>query len=65
MVWLCRSERVLKTYKRGEISYSAVIMRFVAKECNHGPQISFLPVSIKEDDDADSLGARFNRYEYD
>ncbi len=57
-------EAVMAAYARREISHSAVTMHFVTEEYDQGPIFFEYPVSINENDTADTLGARVNRYEH-
>jgi phosphoribosylglycinamide formyltransferase-1 len=57
-------EAVMATYRRGEITQSAVTMHFVdEKAYDHGPIIFQMPVLIRPDDDAESLAKRVNEKE--
>lgn len=57
-------EAVIKAYKKGLITESAVTMHFVTKEYDKGPVFFRYPVLIRPDDDADSLGSRVNKIEH-
>ncbi|HEY4496898.1 MAG TPA: formyltransferase family protein [Candidatus Paceibacterota bacterium] len=57
-------EAVIKAFKRGEITHSAVSMHFVTKEYDMGPVFFRCPVPIKHDDTPDTLGSRVNEMEH-
>lgn len=56
-------EAVIKAYKRGEITQSAVTMHFVDGLYDHGPIIFKMPVLIRPDDNAETLAKRVNEKE--
>jgi folate-dependent phosphoribosylglycinamide formyltransferase PurN len=57
-------EAVIKAYKKREIQNSEVCMHFVTEEYDKGPVFFRYPVLIRNDDDANSLGARVNKIEH-
>ena len=57
-------EAVMASYRRGEITQSAVTMHFVDDVAfDHGPTIFQMPVLIRPDDDAETLAKRLNEKE--
>jgi len=56
-------EAVIAAHKRGEITQSAVTMHFVDEIFDHGPNIFMLPVSIRPDDNPETLAKRVNEKE--
>ena len=57
-------EAVIKAYRRGEITQSAVTMHFVDETAyDHGPIIFQMPVLIRPDDDVETLAKRVNEKE--
>lgn len=57
-------EAVLKAYKEGRVTHSAVSMHFVTPEFDEGPVIFSHPVEIMPDDTADTLAKRVNEAEH-
>ena len=57
-------EAVMVAYHRGEITHSAVSMHFVIPEYDRGPLFFQFNVPILEEDTADSLGSRVNKWEH-
>src|SRR3989338_6237777 len=57
-------EAVMGAYRRGELTHSAVSMHFVTGEYDTGPIIFLYPVTIREDDTADTLAQRVRAVEY-
>lgn len=56
---------VMKAYKRGEVTHSAVSMHFVTPEYDEGPIFFSHPVEILPNDTPDTLGARINKAEHE
>jgi len=56
-------EAVIASYKRGEITQSAVTMHFVDETYDTGPVIFRIPVLIRPDDNAKVLAKRVNEKE--
>lgn len=57
-------EAVIRAYKGGEITHSAVSMHFVNGEYDRGPVFFRCNVKINADDTPDSIGARVNNQEH-
>lgn len=57
-------EAVIETFKRGEITHSALYMHFVTPEYDRGPCFFRFNVKIAGDDTADTIGSRVNKYEH-
>jgi phosphoribosylglycinamide formyltransferase-1 len=57
-------EAVIGAFKRGEITHSALCMHFVTSEYDRGPCFFRFNVKINDDDTADSIGSRVNKYEH-
>ncbi len=57
-------EAVIKAYKKGELTQSAVSMHFVNEEYDRGAGIIQIPVLIRPDDDAETLAARVLKVEH-
>lgn len=58
-------EAVLRAFRDGTLSHSAVTMHFVASEYDRGAPVFFrLRVRIREDDTVESLAARVNALEH-
>lgn len=57
-------EAVLRAYKRGEITHSAVSMHFVTEKYDEGPIFFNYPVAILPDDTPETLGKRVNDAEH-
>lgn len=57
-------EAVLKAYKAGSITHSAVSMHFVTPEFDEGPVFFSHPVEILPDDTVDTLAHRVNSAEH-
>jgi len=57
-------EAVLKAYRDGVITHSAVSMHFITDEYDRGPVFFRMPVEIFPDDTADDIGARVNKAEH-
>jgi len=55
---------VIKAFRAGEITQSAVSMHFVNEKYDEGTGIVRIPVLIREDDDAESLAARVLKVEH-
>jgi phosphoribosylglycinamide formyltransferase-1 len=58
-------EAVLASYRRGEITSSAVTMHFVDEVYDRGPVFFQHPVKIEPDDTLETLVARVNRAEHE
>jgi folate-dependent phosphoribosylglycinamide formyltransferase PurN len=58
-------EAVLKAYKQGKITHSAVSMHFVTPEFDEGPVFFTHPVPIEPDDTPETLAARVNQAEHE
>jgi folate-dependent phosphoribosylglycinamide formyltransferase PurN len=56
-------EAVMKAYREGSISQSAVTMHFVTEQYDRGPIILQFPVFIRGDDTPESLATRVNEKE--
>ena len=56
-------EAVIKAYREGKITQSAVSMHFVSEEYDRGPIIFQLPVLIREGDTPETLAKRVNEKE--
>ena len=56
-------EAVIKAFKAGEITQSAVTMHFVDPDYDTGPEIFQIPVLIREDDTPDTIASRVNEVE--
>jgi phosphoribosylglycinamide formyltransferase-1 len=57
-------EAVLKAFRAGKITHSAVSMHFVTPEYDKGPVFFRMPVKIEDSDTAESLGHRVNEVEH-
>lgn len=57
-------EAVMKAYRAGELTHSDVTMHFVDDEYDRGPVFFRMPVPIRPEDDALSLGKRVNAVEH-
>lgn len=57
-------EAVIKAFKRGKITHSALCMHFVTQEYDRGPCFFCFNVKIADDDTADTIGSRVNKYEH-
>jgi folate-dependent phosphoribosylglycinamide formyltransferase PurN len=57
-------EAVMKAYKEGTVTHSAVTMHFVTDEYDKGPTILNLPIEISPNDTAETLGKRVNEQEH-
>lgn len=57
-------EAVLKAYRDGVITHSAVSMHFVTEEYDRGPVFFRKPVEIKPEDTAGEIGNRVNAQEH-
>ncbi len=57
-------EAVMKAYKEGRVTHSAVSMHFVTPEFDEGPVFFSHPVEILPDDTADTLAKRVNEAEH-
>jgi folate-dependent phosphoribosylglycinamide formyltransferase PurN len=57
-------EAVLKAYRDGVITHSAVSMHFVTSEYDRGPVFFRMPVEIFSGDTADDIGTRVNQAEH-
>lgn len=57
-------EAVIKAYKEGRTTESAVTMHFVTEEYDEGPVFFRYPIVIRPDDTAESLGTRVNKIEH-
>lgn len=57
-------EAVLKAYREGRITHSAVSMHFVTPEFDEGPVFFSHPVPILPDDTPETLAARVNEAEH-
>ena len=58
-------EAVMKAYKEGRVTHSAVSMHFVTPEFDEGPVFFSHRVEILPDDTADTLAARVNATEHE
>ncbi|MDD5031829.1 MAG: formyltransferase family protein [Patescibacteria group bacterium] len=56
-------EAVMRAYREGGITQSAVTMHFVDERYDHGPIIFQLPVLIRPDDTPETLAGRVNEKE--
>lgn len=56
-------EAVLKSYKQGKITQSAVTIHFVTEKYDDGPKIVEWPVFIKPDDTVEDIAKRVNELE--
>ncbi|MDD5291061.1 MAG: formyltransferase family protein [Patescibacteria group bacterium] len=56
-------EAVMRAYREGKITQSAVTMHFVDERYDHGPIIFQLPVLIRPDDTPETLAGRVNEKE--
>lgn len=57
-------EAVMETFRKGRITQSAVTLHFVNEEYDQGPIIAMIPVLIRPEDTAETLGARVNKVEH-
>lgn len=57
-------EAVLKAYRDGVITHSAVSMHFITDEYDRGPVFFRMPVEITPNDTADDIGTRVNKAEH-
>jgi folate-dependent phosphoribosylglycinamide formyltransferase PurN len=57
-------QAVLKAYRDGTITHSAVSMHFVTDEYDRGPVFFRMPVEINPSDTADDIGTRVNQQEH-
>lgn len=57
-------EAVMRDYKKGEVTHSAVTMHFVTEEYDKGPIFFRYPVSILPNDTPETLGKRINEAEH-
>ena len=57
-------EAVMKAYKAGEVTHSAVSMHFVTDEYDRGPIFFMYPVEIFPDDTPETLAKRVNAAEH-
>jgi phosphoribosylglycinamide formyltransferase-1 len=57
-------EAVIKAFRKGRITQSAVSIHFVSEEFDRGPIIVKIPVLIRKDDTAETLAARVNKIEH-
>ena len=57
-------EAVIESFRRGEVTHSAVTMHFVTPVYDEGPTFFQFPVQILPDDTAETLGARVNEAEH-
>lgn len=57
-------EAVISSFRKGEITDSAVSMHFVTKEYDEGPKFLSVDVKIRPDDTAETLGFRVNLEEH-
>ena len=58
-------EAVMKAYREGRVTHSAVSMHFVTDEYDKGPVFFRFPIEIQKDDTPDSLGSRVNAAEHE
>lgn len=57
-------EAVMESYKKGEVTHSAVSMHFVTDEYDRGPLFFSQPVEILPDDTPETLAKRVNEAEH-
>lgn len=57
-------EAVMKAYRKGEITHSAVTMHFITEKYDEGPVFFHYPVEILPDDTAETLARRVNEVEH-
>jgi phosphoribosylglycinamide formyltransferase-1 len=57
-------EKVLESFRKGELTHSAVTMHFVTDMYDQGPAFFSRQVPILDDDTPESLGERVNRMEH-
>lgn len=57
-------EEIIKAYKKGEITHSAVSMHFATPVYDKGPLFFKYPVEILDNDTAESLGKKVNEVEH-
>lgn len=57
-------EAVMRAHENGELNHTTVTMHFVTPEYDKGPVFFRFHIRIRDDDTADSLAERVNRYEH-
>lgn len=64
MYGLALHERVIKAYKKGSVTHTAVSMHFTTEVYDEGAVFFHFPIFIRHDDDAHSLQARVLKIEH-